>query len=63
MKTVSIVIPVYNAEQYLELCIESLLKQTLDGMEFIFVNDCSTDSSLDILEKYKEKYPELIKLI
>lgn len=63
MKTVSIVIPVYNAEQYLERCIESLLKQTLDGMEFIFVNDCSTDSSLDILEKYKEKYPELIKLI
>lgn len=46
---VSVIVPVYNAEQKLNRCIESLLSQTLKEMEFIFVNDASTDGSLQIL--------------
>lgn len=46
---VSVIIPVYNAEGKLKRCMESLLGQTLREMEFIFVNDASTDGSLQIL--------------
>ncbi len=49
---VSIVLPVYNGEQYLELSIQSVLSQTYSDWELIIVNDCSTDSSLEIAEKY-----------
>ena len=49
---VSVIVPVYNVEQYLEECLESLLNQTLDNIELIFVEDCSTDKSLDVLENY-----------
>ena len=52
---VSVVIPVYNTEQYLEPCVESLLNQTLKDIEFIFINDGSTDNSLKILESYAKK--------
>lgn len=51
---ISVIIPVYNAEMYLEECIESLRNQSLKEIEMIFVNDGSTDKSLDILNKYKE---------
>jgi glycosyltransferase involved in cell wall biosynthesis len=50
---VSVIVPVYNAEPYLAECIESLLAQTLDSCEFIFVNDGSRDGSLAILERYR----------
>ncbi len=46
---VSVIVPVYNAEPYLMRCIESLLSQTLKDIELIFINDCSTDHSADIL--------------
>ncbi|MBT2709483.1 glycosyltransferase [Pseudomonas sp. ISL-84] len=49
---VSVVIPVYNAEKYLPSCIESLLTQTLDLCEFIFINDGSIDKSKKIIEEY-----------
>ena len=52
---VSVVIPVYNSEQYLKPCVESLLNQTLKDIEFIFINDGSTDGSLKILEDYAKK--------
>lgn len=51
---VSVIIPVYNAEKYLAECIESLLGQTLKKCEFIFINDGSKDSSLEILESYQK---------
>lgn len=57
---VSVIIPVYNVELYLERCLESVLKQTLDDIEIIVVNDGSTDNSKNILMKYIEKYPEKI---
>lgn len=63
MKTlVSSIIPVYNSEEFLEECIESLRNQTLKEIEMIFVNDGSTDNSLKILEKY-EKIDSRIKVI
>jgi len=52
---VSVVIPVYNAKDYLHDCIKSLLSQTLVDCEFIFVNDGSTDNSLEIIQKYQEE--------
>lgn len=60
---VSICVPVYNMEKYLTDCVESLVNQTLKDIEIIFVNDGSKDYSLDILEQYKQKYPEIIKII
>lgn len=52
---VSVIIPVYNAEKYLEECILSLLHQTLHACEFIFVNDGSTDKSRFLIERYQAK--------
>ncbi|MHD0314255.1 glycosyltransferase [Fusobacterium varium] len=49
---VSVIIPVYNTEKYLEKCLDSVLKQTLEKIEIIAINDGSKDSSKDILEKY-----------
>lgn len=50
---VSIVVPVYNAEKYLDKCISALINQTLKNIEIILVNDGSTDNSLHICNKYK----------
>ncbi len=58
-KLVSIIIPVYNVEKYLERCVESVIHQTYNNLEIILVNDGSTDSSFDICKKLKEKYTQL----
>ena len=57
---VSVLIPVYNVESYLERCLDSILSQTLKNIEVICVNDGSTDNSLAILEKYKEKDKRIV---
>ncbi len=54
---VSIIIPVYNTEEYLPACLESLVTQTCQKIEIILVNDGSTDNSLSICEEYASKYP------
>ncbi len=59
---ISIIIPVYNAEAHLTQCIESLLNQSLEECEFIFINDGSSDSSKEIIEMYRMKETR-IKLI
>lgn len=51
---VSIIIPVYNSEKYLEDCLDSIISQTYPNIEIIAVDDGSTDSSLEILKKYSE---------
>ena len=56
MTSFSIIIPVYNAEKYLERLINSIEKQTFKEYEVIIVNDGSTDNSLKILQKYEEIY-------
>jgi len=50
-------VPIYNAAPYLEKCIESLMHQTLDDIEYIFINDASTDESACILSQVIKKYP------
>jgi glycosyltransferase involved in cell wall biosynthesis len=51
---VSVVIPVYNSEKYLEECLDSILEQTYENIEIIAVDDGSEDSSLDILKRYSK---------
>lgn len=55
MTKVSIVVPVYNTEKYLEECIESCLRQTYQNIEIIAVDDGSTDGSAKILEKFSKQ--------
>ena len=52
---VSVIIPVYNVEKYLEKCLDSIVNQTLKEIEIICINDGSVDSSIKILQKYKDK--------
>src|SRR2546422_5043747 len=52
---VSVVTPVYNGEKYLAECIESVLAQTYQSWEYIIINNCSTDRSLEIAQSYAEK--------
>lgn len=53
METISIIIPIYNAELYLDRCIASVVKQTYSNLEIVLVNDGSTDKSLDICQRWK----------
>lgn len=55
----SVIIPVYNVENYLEKCIDSVLKQRVENYEIILVNDGSTDKSLEICKKYKQNYDNI----
>lgn len=58
---VSVIVPVYNVEQYLDECLNSIRKQTYENIEIIVVEDCSTDGSLNTLAKHLEDYR--VKLI
>lgn len=55
MKKVSVIIPVFNTEKYIEQCLESVLSQTLKDIEVICVNDGSTDRSLEILDDFRNR--------
>ncbi|MFY4818025.1 glycosyltransferase family 2 protein [Aliarcobacter butzleri] len=57
---VSVIMPVYNAEKYLDEAIESILNQTYKDFEFIIINDGSTDKSLEIIEKYKQQDERIV---
>lgn len=56
---VSIIVPVYNASDYLDTCLETLVNQTIDNIEIIAIDDASTDNSLDILNDYASRYYNL----
>ena len=58
---ISIIVPVYNVEKYLEKCLKSLVKQTLKDIEIIVVNDGTKDNSQKIIDRYVKKYPMLVK--
>ncbi len=60
MVKVSVIIPVYNVEDYLEKCLDSIIYQTLEDMEIICINDESTDSSLEILNEYAKRDSRII---
>ena len=55
---VSVIVPVYGVEKFVEHCAVSLMEQTLDGIECIFVDDCTPDSSVDIIRNVISRYPE-----
>jgi glycosyltransferase involved in cell wall biosynthesis len=56
MPKVSVIVPVYGVERYIERCARSLFEQTLNDVEYIFIDDCSPDKSVDILNKLIGKY-------
>ena len=57
---VSVIIPVYNVENYISQCIESIINQTLKDIEIICINDGSTDLSKEILEKFQKEDERII---
>lgn len=63
MIKVSVIVPAYNVENYIEKCLESLVKQTLKEIEIIVVNDGSTDNTKQKIENFLTKYPEKIKYL
>lgn len=52
---ISVIVPIYNVENYLTKCLDSLITQSFSNIEIICVNDGSTDNSLQIIKNYKEK--------
>lgn len=59
MSKISIIIPVFNAESYIERCLNSIIAQTYHDYDIIIVDDGSTDNSLNILRKYEAKYKNI----
>lgn len=57
---VSVIVPVYNCEEYLSRCVASLFAQTLLEIEFIFIDDCSTDNSYETLQELIANYPNML---
>lgn len=58
---ISVIVPVYNVENYLEKCLNSLVNQTLQEIEILVINDGSTDNSQKIIEVFQNKFPQKIK--
>lgn len=63
MPKISVIIPVYNTEKYLEKCLDSIINQTYQDFEIVIINDGSIDNSQNIIEKYLDKYQNKIKCI
>ncbi len=58
MAKISVIIPIYGVERFIARCAESLFKQTLHDVEYIFVDDATPDNSITILQDVIERYPE-----
>lgn len=63
MRKISILIPIYNVERYIERCAKSLFEQTYENIEYIFVNDCSKDNSIGILYNVIKQYPNRVEQV
>ena len=55
---VSVLVPVYNVSKFIERCLHTLFSQTYDNIQYIFVNDCTPDQSIEIIQKVLNKYPQ-----
>jgi len=62
MKGITVIVPCYNVEKYIDKCVQSLINQTYKNLEIILVDDCSTDNTWKIINKYSKNY-ENIKCI
>ena len=58
MPAVSVIVPVYKVEPYIARCARSLFGQTLKDIEYIFIDDCTPDRSIEVLREVLEEYPE-----
>lgn len=58
MAKISVIIPIYNVKPHIEKCVISLYEQTLSDIEYIFVDDASSDGSIDVLKRVMELYPD-----
>ena len=66
MKKISVIIPIYKVDLFIERCVVSLMEQTLNEVEYIFVDDASPDGSVNILREVVERYPsrkDYVKII
>lgn len=63
MYKVSVIIPVYNVEKYVEACLDSVLSQSYHNYEIICVNDCGQDKSMDIVKTKQSCFPDKIRII
>ena len=61
-KLLTVIIPVYNAERYLDTCISSIANQTMKDIEIIAINDGSTDNSLIMLDQLSKQYDGILKV-
>lgn len=61
MPKISVIVPIYGVEKYIERCARSLFEQTLDDLEYIFVDDCSYDKSIEILKELIVEYRTTLK--
>ncbi len=58
MPKVSVIVPIYGVEKYIERCARSLFEQTLDDIEYIFIDDCTKDASIKVLKSVLQEYPK-----
>ena len=63
MCKVSVIVPVYNTEKYIDKCLDSLVNQTMKDVEIIVVNDGSIDHSEEKIKNYENNYPKMIKYL
>ncbi|MBQ4600622.1 MAG: glycosyltransferase [Oscillospiraceae bacterium] len=63
MVKISIIVPVHNSEQYLFKCVSSLVEQTLEEIEIILVDDCSADTSRELMADYQSQFPDKIRCL
>ena len=54
---VSILVPIFNVSSFIERCAVSLFEQTFEDIEYIFVNDCTPDNSIEVLNNVIQRYP------
>jgi len=59
---ISVIIPLYNAEEFIGECLDSILLQTFQDFEVIIVDDCSTDKGVEVVESYRKKFGERLRL-
>lgn len=56
---VSIIVPIYNVQNYIERCAKSLFNQSYSNCEFIFINDCTPDNSIELLMRTIQDFPTI----